>query len=294
MNTEKIGRFIAKKRKEKNLTQKELALKLNITDRAVSKWERGMGCPDISLLEELSKILDISIIELLNGEEVAEINEKNIIDSMKFSKENYKNKIINNLNTILITIIIIIISILTFLNIINSINLNKKSLNNLNQLNIENSLNNIENKIKIIKNNKGKYSDDDYKKITIYINSLNKLFSNETKQFLYKKNYTLKDYYKFKDYSYNNFYVNYNNLNDSLYYTLIKYDTNIIDNMIKYERLNNKLIQINSNISNIIDNSYKYNLKNIDLMDIDSFLYITYVKEEQLLKDIIEVGDINV
>lgn len=64
--------------------------------------------------------------------------------------------------------------------------------------------------------------------------------------------------------------------------------------MIKYERLNNKLIQINSNISNIIDNSYKYNLKNIDLMDIDSFLYITYVKEEQLLKDIIEVGDINV
>ncbi len=294
MNTEKIGRFIAKKRKEKNLTQKELALKLNITDRAVSKWERGMGCPDISLLEELSKILDISIIELLNGEEVAEINEKNIIDSMKFSKENYKNKIINNLNTILITIIIIIILILTFLNIINSINLNKKGLNNLNQLNIENSLNNIENKIKIIKNNKGKYSDDDYKKITIYINSLNKLFSNETKQFLYKKNYTLKDYYKFKDYSYNNFYVNYNNLNDSLYYTLIKYDTNIIDNMIKYERLNNKLIQINSNISNIIDNSYKYNLKNIDLMDIDSFLYITYVKEEQLLKDIIEVGDINV
>lgn len=294
MNTEKIGRFIAKKRKEKNLTQKELALKLNITDRAVSKWERGMGCPDISLLEELSKILDISIIELLNGEEVAEINEKNIIDSMKFSKENYKNKIINNLNTVLITIIIIIILILAFLNIINSINLNKKGLNNLNQLNIENSLNNIENKIKIIKNNKGKYSDGDYKKITIYINSLDKLFSNETKEFLYKKNYTLKDYYKFKDYSYNNFYVNYNNLNDSLYYTLIKYDTNIIDNMIKYERLNNKLIQINSNISNIIDNSYKYNLKNIDLMDIDSFLYITYVKEEQLLKDIIEVGDINV
>lgn len=185
MNTEKIGRFIAKKRKEKNLTQKELALKLNITDRAVSKWERGMGCPDISLLEELSKILDINIIELLNGEEVAEINEKNIIDSMKFSKENYKNKIINNLNTILITIIIIIILILIFLNIINSINLNKKGLNNLNQLNIENSLNNIENKIKIIKNNKGKYSDDDYKKITIYINSLNKLFSNETKQILY-------------------------------------------------------------------------------------------------------------
>ena len=69
MNTEKIGKFISIKRKEKNYTQKELALKLGVTDRAVSKWERGLGCPDISLLEDLSKILDISIVELLNGEQ---------------------------------------------------------------------------------------------------------------------------------------------------------------------------------------------------------------------------------
>ena len=90
MNTEKIGKFIAQKRKEKNYTQKELALKLGVTDRAVSKWERGLGCPDISLLEDLSKILDISIVELLNGEskEDLKILEKDLINSMRISKEN--------------------------------------------------------------------------------------------------------------------------------------------------------------------------------------------------------------
>jgi len=65
MNCEKIGNLIASLRKEKGLTQKELGDKLGITDRAVSKWERGLGCPDVSLLEDLSKVLDISILEIL-------------------------------------------------------------------------------------------------------------------------------------------------------------------------------------------------------------------------------------
>jgi transcriptional regulator with XRE-family HTH domain len=68
MNQEKIGKFICELRKEKNLTQKELADKLNITDRAVSKWENGRGLPDLSLLMPLCKELDISINELLSGE----------------------------------------------------------------------------------------------------------------------------------------------------------------------------------------------------------------------------------
>lgn len=68
MNQEKIGKFIALKRKQKNLTQEKLASLLNITDRAVSKWERGINMPDASLMLELSKILDISVNELLSGE----------------------------------------------------------------------------------------------------------------------------------------------------------------------------------------------------------------------------------
>lgn len=57
MNYDKIGSFIQQKRKDKGLTQKQLAEKLGVTDRAISKWERGQGCPDVSILEILSKEL---------------------------------------------------------------------------------------------------------------------------------------------------------------------------------------------------------------------------------------------
>lgn len=64
----KIGRFIYEMRLRNGLTQRELADKLNITDRAVSKWERGLGVPDVSLLNELSLILGVSVSEILDGE----------------------------------------------------------------------------------------------------------------------------------------------------------------------------------------------------------------------------------
>ena len=68
MNQFKIGKFIAECRKNKNLTQAQLAEKLNVTDRAVSKWECGITVPDISIINELSEILGISSNELLSGE----------------------------------------------------------------------------------------------------------------------------------------------------------------------------------------------------------------------------------
>lgn len=68
MNNNKMGLFIAGLRKEKQMTQRELAEQLHITDKAVSKWERGLSFPDISLLPGLSEILGVSIDELLNGE----------------------------------------------------------------------------------------------------------------------------------------------------------------------------------------------------------------------------------
>lgn len=69
MNQEKIGKFISQKRKEVNLTQEDLAEKLNISKNAVSKWERGLNLPNVSIMQELCEILNITIIELLNGEE---------------------------------------------------------------------------------------------------------------------------------------------------------------------------------------------------------------------------------
>ena len=67
MDAEKIGAFIAVCRKEKNMTQAELAQKLKVTDKAVSRWERGKGFPDISILVPLSDALDISLPELMNS-----------------------------------------------------------------------------------------------------------------------------------------------------------------------------------------------------------------------------------
>ncbi len=78
MNQVKIGKFIAKRRKLQNLTQLELADKLLVTDRAVSKWERGISLPDSSIMLDLCKILKISVNDLLNGEIVTMENNENL------------------------------------------------------------------------------------------------------------------------------------------------------------------------------------------------------------------------
>ncbi len=65
MDREMLGRFIAQRRKELDLTQRQLAEALHVTDKAVSKWERGAGCPDISLLEPLAEALGLSVDQLL-------------------------------------------------------------------------------------------------------------------------------------------------------------------------------------------------------------------------------------
>lgn len=70
MDLKKIGVFISKCRKEKKLTQEQLASKLNISDRAISKWERGLSLPDASLMIELCEILGINVNELLSGEKI--------------------------------------------------------------------------------------------------------------------------------------------------------------------------------------------------------------------------------
>ena len=96
MNQIKIGRFIAECRKEANLTQMQLAEKLGITDKAISKWERGMAMPDTSIMLELCDILCISVNELLSGEKInMENNQKNEQLLLDMAKElETKNKTI--------------------------------------------------------------------------------------------------------------------------------------------------------------------------------------------------------
>ena len=97
MNQIKIGRFITECRKKANLTQMQLAEKLGITDKAISKWERGVAMPDTSIMLELCDILCISVNELLSGEKINmennnQKNEQLLLDMAKELEK--KNKTI--------------------------------------------------------------------------------------------------------------------------------------------------------------------------------------------------------
>ena len=98
MDQIKIGKFIADCRKEKSLTQSQLAEKLNITDRAVSKWETGRAMPDSSIMLELCAILDITVTDLLNGERVEgdrpDIKDAQILEIVK-EKQQADKRLLN-------------------------------------------------------------------------------------------------------------------------------------------------------------------------------------------------------
>ena len=114
MDLVKTGKFIAECRKENGLTQSQLAEKLNITDKAVSKWETGKGMPDVSIMIELCDILGINVNELLSGEKLSaekykEKANENIVSMIKVADENRKTK------NRLILIFAIIIAVIFFL-----------------------------------------------------------------------------------------------------------------------------------------------------------------------------------
>ncbi len=117
MNQIKIGKFIAECRKKNNLTQAQLAEKLRITDRAVSKWENGKGLPDSSIMLDLCSELKISVNELLSGEGISmkEYDKKTEELLIELAKQDeLKNKkLITAMWTILITTMIFYIGILS-------------------------------------------------------------------------------------------------------------------------------------------------------------------------------------
>ena len=110
MEQEKIGKFIAELRKEKNITQEQLAEKLDVTSKSISRWENGRTMPDYTLLKDLCNELDININELLSGEKIKEndyVNksEENLIKLRK--QIDKRKKILTIISYIFMTIIII-------------------------------------------------------------------------------------------------------------------------------------------------------------------------------------------
>lgn len=99
MNTNKIGNFIAKKRMEKGLKQRELGELLYVTDKTVSRWENGNYMPDLSLLIKLAEVLNTSVYELLSGEEIQEQENINVETEIRFLYSlSEEDKILNYLN----------------------------------------------------------------------------------------------------------------------------------------------------------------------------------------------------
>ena len=111
MDLNKISNFIKEKRKELGITQEELANKLFVTEKAISRWETGRGTPDISLLLPLSKELKVDVSELLNGEENK--NSKNEVEQLIKYKEITESNIYNF--QFKLTIFFYVLSILSFL-----------------------------------------------------------------------------------------------------------------------------------------------------------------------------------
>ncbi len=113
MDAKKTGLFIAEKRKEKNLTQQDLADKLHLSNRTISKWECGKGMPDSAVMMELCEALDISANELLSGEHIANEEykakaDKNIIALMNVPKNTYKQSLLSAVFGLLSELILVL------------------------------------------------------------------------------------------------------------------------------------------------------------------------------------------
>lgn len=116
MNQTEIGKFIAKCRKEKKLTQAQLAEKLNLTDRAVSKWETGKSMPDSSIMLELCEILGITVNELLSGEKIdVEHYEKKADENLIALKRKDENNVAKNVIISILFSVILLIGIMVCL-----------------------------------------------------------------------------------------------------------------------------------------------------------------------------------
>ena len=129
MNQEKIGKFILKLRKEKKMTQQELALKIGVTDRAISKWENGRGMPDLSLMKPLCDELGISINELISGEKINKKEYQDRFEENIFNTINYSQKQIKKTRNKYVIIIVIIVLFLIVLVTLFGIDINRMKNN---------------------------------------------------------------------------------------------------------------------------------------------------------------------
>lgn len=130
MNQEKIGKFILELRREKNMTQQELADKIDVTDRAISKWENGRGMPDLSLMIPLCKELDITINELISGEKIEKKDYQSKLEENILKTIDYTNRRIINKDKIFKILVGTIITIILMIGLMFFVDVNRMNNNN--------------------------------------------------------------------------------------------------------------------------------------------------------------------
>lgn len=260
MDLQKVGRFIAERRKIKNLTQEKLGELLGVTDSTISKWERGVNAPDISVLNKLSDILEVSVREILNGckkEENNQPEEDNTVKNIEYYAKLTKLKYVK-ISSYIITGILMVFAILFTVN-----NYNKFRVYSISSKNDKYTLEgyiiyNQERNLTIIKNIDiqddliGTDQEERVKAIKVSIISGNKnimsvfsenMIDEETiNSFLLNETYFINEDIKSKEYILSEN-VKLNNLNLEIRY-VNKEDTEKIINIpldVKMEYANNKL-----------------------------------------------------
>lgn len=319
MNHTKVGEFIREMRKEKGFTQKELAERLGITDKAVSKWERGINCPDISLLEELADLLDVTVLELIKGKKSTKdikINNKDIIDTMKYSRKNTIQEtkriykffacfivsiillflLITNMKSILFEYSIIDMSKQDYWTIFRSSISNSQTLTSYDSFKEElKELIEVTNqKINKISTNQGKYTEDEYNIIIRNISLMKEyLVNGKNEKYLEQTRYTFLELLQFY-LDHQDIYTGYMNY-EEIYEILLKYDNTLGKNLINDVSHNQALKEEYIYIFNYLEqpytfqNSLPYKNYTPNPLWIIEDIYENY---DDLLTNILEVGEI--
>lgn len=284
MNQEKIGKFIAILRKERGLTQEELANKLGITKNAVSKWERGISLMDMSLLNPLCEILGISITELLNGEKIEKNDIKEKSDEVIKNTFKYTNKEIkkNKIKTFILTIlgVIALLTIIFFGYKLYLVNKYNYKLGN----DIEKQINGlkISKEVKIYKKT---YNEEDYLDLG-YLKIRNDFKNYQRKE---KNNEMLPDRFTFdKDGKHSgiNFASSEQMINLFVSEATFYGSANNIEK--KYNAANRKYFLLRNDINNDID-FYKYIVKNYNVKN-NVFMSKRELMENYSLKVFIDIA----
>ncbi len=310
MNNLKIGSFIRECRLNLKMTQKDLAEKLGLTDKAVSKWERGLSLPDIMILEDLANILGVNVLELIQGKRLENKKDSNFTDfiaMMKYSRSSIIilfQKIFRYFASFLIASLCLFFFFTNLKSIFMEIRVVDVSQNKFHYptdndyqkyiRDLSFLIREVNFKMNKFYSNQGTFSDEEYNTLKINVDLMkNMLEKGEVDYYLNHKKYTFKKFIQF--YSDYKFLTDGNVDEKEIYKILLKKDNTLGDN----------LIYINENLSDLrksyfevftyLEQPYSYQFRlpyKGYLPNPLTIIHYQYKIYNKILNDVIKVGEI--